>query len=611
MSILRMTALMGALMAGSVAHAQDSTIDFELFRPYSDAYGYLSMPSAATLGHLQVGGAFWFNYSNDPVVLVYDGNRIAPDPDSVNGDAGDGLVDGRYGGNLHVGIGLSRFFSFTIDMPMVMHQSGYQTANIDNPSVEPQELISAGIGDMRLQPKLVALDRDRVPVGLSLAVPIGIPTGNGGSFLGEGSPTVTPSLVMEFSDAPIRSRAYIFRAALMGGYRVRSEDRLRNVPLDNEFVYGVAMALHPVPPLEIIGEFHGTVWGPELSQAPAEFLAGLKFMAGRYVNINVGGGAGLLPGIGSPDYRIVAGVNVAPSFDPNARDADKDGIVDGMDRCVKEAEDLDGFQDADGCPELDNDADAIPDLQDQCPDDPEDDDNYMDNDGCPDADNDKDGVLDVADRCPSNPETVNGYQDEDGCPDEKPVDDTDGDGYKDDVDRCPYDAEDFDNYEDEDGCPELDNDTDGILDVDDACPMEREIYNGVDDEDGCPDEGRVVVESSQIKILEKIYFDFNQATIQTRSFSLLDEIAATIVAHPSLLKIRVEGHTDNVGGDETNRNLSQERALAVMNYLIASGVEEHRLDARGFGEDYPIDSNETDEGRANNRRVEFIITDQE
>ena len=198
-------------------------------------------------------------------------------------------------------------------------------------------------------------------------------------------------------------------------------------------------------------------------------------------------------------------------------------------------------------------------------------------------------------RCPANPETVNGYQDEDGCPDEKPVDDTDGDGYKDDVDRCPYDAEDFDNYEDADGCPEPDNDTDGILDVDDACPLEREIYNGVDDEDGCPDEGRVVVESSQIKILEKIYFDFNQATIQTRSFSLLDEIAATIVAHPSLLKIRVEGHTDNVGGDETNRNLSQERALAVMNYLIASGVEANRLDARGFGEDYPIDSNETDE----------------
>jgi outer membrane protein OmpA-like peptidoglycan-associated protein len=304
-------------------------------------------------------------------------------------------------------------------------------------------------------------------------------------------------------------------------------------------------------------------------------------------------------------------VSVAPSFDPNARDSDKDGIVDGMDRCVKEAEDLDNFQDADGCPDPDNDADAIPDAQDQCPDDPEDDDGWLDNDGCPDPDNDKDGILDVADRCPSNPETINGYQDEDGCPDDKPVDDTDGDGYKDDVDRCPYDAEDFDNFEDEDGCPELDNDTDGINDVDDSCPLEREVYNGVDDEDGCPDEGRVVVESSRIKIMDQIFFDFNKATIQTRSFSLLDEIAATIKGHPTLLKIRVEGHTDNVGGGDFNRKLSEARAQAVMNYIVASGIETGRLDARGFGEDYPIDTNATDAGRANNRRVEFIIVDQE
>ena len=149
------------------------------------------------------------------------------------------------------------------------------------------------------------------------------------------------------------------------------------------------------------------------------------------------------------------------------------------------------------------------------------------------------------------------------------------------------------------------------MDGDDACPLDREVYNGVEDEDGCPDEGRVVVESSRIKILDKIYFDFNKATIQTRSFSLLDEIAATIIAHPSLLKIRVEGHTDNVGGGEVNRQLSEERSQAVMNYLVASGVGAERLDARGFGESYPIDSNETDSGRANNRRVEFIIIDQE
>ena len=119
---------------------------------------------------------------------------------------------------------------------MVMLQNGYQTANIDNPSVEPEALISAGIGDLRLQPKLVALDRDRTPVGLSLAVPIGVPTGNGGSYLGEGAATVTPSVVLEFSDASIRSRTYIFRTAIMGGYRVRSQDRVRDVVLDDETV---------------------------------------------------------------------------------------------------------------------------------------------------------------------------------------------------------------------------------------------------------------------------------------------------------------------------------------------------------------------------------------
>ena len=119
------------------------------------------------------------------------------------------------------------------------------------------------------------------------------------------------------------------------------------------------------------------------------------------------------------------------------------------------------------------------------------------------------------------------------------------------------------------------------------------------------------MESSRIKITEKIYFDFNKATIQTRSFSLLDEIAATIKAHPTLLKIRVEGHTDDVGGDSFNRTLSEERAQSVMNYLVASGVEVERMDARGFGEDYPIESNDTDSGRASNRRVEFIIVDQE
>jgi len=101
-------------------------------------------------------------------------------------------------------------------------------------------------------------------------------------------------------------------------------------------------------------------------------------------------------------------------------DRDGDGILDDIDQCPDVAEDRDGFEDEDGCPDFDNDGDGISDNNDQCPDDPEDLDGFQDEDGCPDKDNDMDGILDPQDNCPNNPETVNGYKDQDGCPDEKP-----------------------------------------------------------------------------------------------------------------------------------------------------------------------------------------------
>jgi outer membrane protein OmpA-like peptidoglycan-associated protein len=102
-------------------------------------------------------------------------------------------------------------------------------------------------------------------------------------------------------------------------------------------------------------------------------------------------------------------------------DADADGIVGEADKCPNEAEDKDGFQDDDGCPDNDNDADGIADANDKCPAEAEDKDNFQDDDGCPDPDNDTDGVPDAADKCPDQPETKNGYLDDDGCADEVPA----------------------------------------------------------------------------------------------------------------------------------------------------------------------------------------------
>jgi len=184
-----------------------------------------------------------------------------------------------------------------------------------------------------------------------------------------------------------------------------------------------------------------------------------------------------------PDWVFTAGLSIPMHL--GGRDRDLDGVPDSEDLCPEEPEDVDGYRDEDGCPDLDNDGDGIPDLKDLAPNMAEDPDGFEDEDGRPDRDNDLDGIVDELDQCPLQAEDFDGFQDEDGCPDL--FVDRDGDGIEDALDACPLQAEDFDGFEDDDGCPELDNDLDGIVDELDQCPNEAEDYDGVDDDDGCPD----------------------------------------------------------------------------------------------------------------------------
>jgi len=189
--------------------------------------------------------------------------------------------------------------------------------------------------------------------------------------------------------------------------------------------------------------------------------------------------------------------------------------------------------------------------------------------------------------------------------------DHDGDGLTGRDDRCPFDAEDHDGWEDEDGCPDLDDDGDGVPDDEDRCPSEPETRNGVDDEDGCPDEGLVEydAERGRIFIFEKVYFDLDKATIQARSFPVLDAVVTVLKQFPEILSVEVGGHTDAQGSSDYNRDLSERRAAAVAAYLERHGVEPTRLTSRGYGEDELIDERSTDEAHAQNRRVEFVILD--
>jgi OOP family OmpA-OmpF porin len=253
---------------------------------------------------------------------------------------------------------------------------------------------------------------------------------------------------------------------------------------------------------------------------------------------------------------------------------------------------------------LDSDGDGILDEVDECPKEPEDFDGFKDKDGCPDPDNDQDGILDAQDQCPIVAEDIDKFQDEDGCPD----DDNDQDGLADAIDQCPNDAEDKDGFEDDDGCPDKDNDGDGVVDYptpDDKCPNEAARTP-----DGCPQKYQlIVVTKDKIELKQTIYFAYRKADIKPVSFPLLDEVAQAMADNPAI-KVRIEGHTDSKGPDSFNLKLSQKRAESVRAYLIKKGVAADRMEPKGFGETVPIADNRTQEGRDQNRRVEFVIVSQ-
>jgi OmpA-OmpF porin, OOP family len=182
--------------------------------------------------------------------------------------------------------------------------------------------------------------------------------------------------------------------------------------------------------------------------------------------------------------------------------------------------------------------------------------------------------------------------------------DRDGDGVPDAADLCP----DQPGKAELDGCPDTDGDL--IPDREDRCPREP----GPAETGGCPvdlDEPLVEIEAGRLSLRDTIHFDTARDTIKPESFRILDEVARVLLAHPELRRIRVEGHTDNVGAAAYNKDLSERRARAVVRHLAARGIEEGRLVATGYGFERPVASNATALGRARNRRVDFTIISKE
>jgi outer membrane protein OmpA-like peptidoglycan-associated protein len=222
-----------------------------------------------------------------------------------------------------------------------------------------------------------------------------------------------------------------------------------------------------------------------------------------------------------------------------------------------------------------------------------------------DPDRDGDGYPDSVDKCPDVKEDGQPPDKSDGCP--APLD-SDKDGIPDSADKCPNDPEDKDGIEDADGCPEQDADNDKVPDVEDKCPLEPGPRSKIAEKNGCPSLTKVT-EEGEVALMRPIEFDTGKATIKPVSFEILDEVVTLMDARPDI-RMFISGHTDTKGGHDMNVKLSKDRAASVMRYLISKGIAESRLSSEGYGPDKPKADNNTEEGRAKNRRVDFKILEE-
>lgn len=267
-----------------------------------------------------------------------------------------------------------------------------------------------------------------------------------------------------------------------------------------------------------------------------------------------------------------------PYAQSKKRDNDGDGVPNYYDHCPnsKPGENVTSF----GCPPND-DGDGLFNHEDKCPNE------YgpKENDGCPYGDKDGDGILDKDDMCPDTP----GPKKWNGCGDR------DGDGVRDSEDKCPDEP----GLVGLQGCAKQaeDTDKDGLLDKDDKCPF----VAGPIENQGCPE-----FTDEELRILqaafENLLFESNSAVIQQSSYESLNGLAEVMVNNEKAT-LYLEGHTDNVGDDDKNMQLSKDRAASVKKYLTDAGVAGNRITTAGFGETRPVASNDTSDGRRQNRRV--------
>jgi OOP family OmpA-OmpF porin len=502
--LAHMSALLAALGSVTALAEPVPSLDLRAFHPPADPKGALFLEPAATPGPGNFNVVSYLSYAHELVVLEdADGSRVAvPLEHQLSLD---------YAGS----IGIGERLALGATLPTVLYQTGDDVAGL----LAADPLPRTALGDAAFLAKAALVPSGALGgFGLAALARVTAPVGDRASYVADGAVTGELRVLGE-----LRLIALDVRAT--AGAKVRGAERtFVGEEFGHDLPWGVGLTFRPqVVGLDDAGRWQ---WNAELRGAIAltpnfaavpqsPVLWGLSARR-SFGDVSLLGGIELpiTDAVGSPTVRAVISLAWAPRF----YDMDSDGVGDDEDECPELAEDGDGFQDADGCPDDDDDEDGVSDGEDRCPAEKEDEDEFQDQDGCPDLDNDGDGIVDAKDACPNQFGPRSADPKQSGCT----TSDRDRDGIVDAVDRCPDSPEDRDGWKDDDGCPDEDDDRDGdgVLDEEDACPTvpgaarsdpklngcaspdsdgdtwddpadrcpdRPEDFDGVEDDDGCPD----------------------------------------------------------------------------------------------------------------------------
>ena len=570
-ALVILAALIALPAAAQVGPTQPS-FSPQLFHPAPGPEDFVSIESARPLHHLQVAAGLTLDYARDPLsILTYSSRTLDPYGTKVD------VQRHALSGEVWAGLGLFEHFQVALALPMTLYEVG-ESFDGDVPApdgVHVRPPSGYALGDLRLYVKGLLYGKKR---GVQLAVSYwqGFPTGNDDKLGGEPHSrgySGEPRVIAEW----LGSR---WSAALQVGFAWHARSTVYfSAGASQALTYGAGAGYDVVRgrlrlALELYGHHTFDSAIDYTAKSPLELDVSARVFLGGGVSALAGVGGGVLDGAGAPKPRVFVGL----SWVRVRADRDGDGIPDALDRCPGVAEDLDGFEDEDGCPEYDNDHDSLGDGEDRCPNEAEDFDGWKDDDGCPDPDNDGDGILDPRDACPNDAEDGKPPAPRDGCP--AGMSDTDGDGIPDAVDRCPNDAEDKDGFQDADGCPDPDNDDDGIPDGFDECPNAKEDVDHVDDDDGCPDfAGQVRVVDAELALKVPLALDAS-GRLTPAGLAGVDQVAVVLAARAALT-LRIDGYWDKRG--DVGQVASLALAQAVRQRLVDKGIAADRLVAAGYG----------------------------